>query len=232
MGRSRSSSGRHPPEGPPIWTALNRFPSGGPPTMSKMSCRRVVPIGTSTSPVFRTLPVREKILVPGEVSVPKERNQSAPFRMMWGTLAQVSTLLMLVGRPPRPRWAGKGGRGRGCPRLPFDGGKERRLLPAHERPRPLEHVQAEGKTGPQDVLAQKPQLLGLSDGDPKVLHCQGVFGPDVDVALIDPDGIDPISIPSITAWGFPSRTLRSMYAPGSPSSALQMTYFLGPLALR
>ena len=39
-------------------------------------------------------------------------------------------------------------------------------------------------------------------------------------------------IPSITEWGFPSSTERSMNAPGSPSSALQMTYLGSPLALR
>ncbi len=38
-------------------------------------------------------------------------------------------------------------------------------------------------------------------------------------------------MPSSTRWGSPSRTLRSMKAPGSPSSALQITYFLAPLAL-
>ncbi len=36
----------------------------------------------------------------------------------------------------------------------------------------------------------------------------------------------PIIIPSITEWGSPSKVLRSIKAPGSPSSALQITYFL------
>ena len=35
-------------------------------------------------------------------------------------------------------------------------------------------------------------------------------------------------MPSMTACGSPSRTLRSMKAPGSPSSALQRTYFTSP----
>ncbi len=39
-------------------------------------------------------------------------------------------------------------------------------------------------------------------------------------------------IPSMTEWGLPSRTARSMKAPGSPSSALQMTYFGSPFAFR
>ena len=35
-------------------------------------------------------------------------------------------------------------------------------------------------------------------------------------------------IPSSTAWGSASSTLRSMKAPGSPSSALQSTYLTSP----
>ncbi len=34
-----------------------------------------------------------------------------------------------------------------------------------------------------------------------------------------------MAMPSITVCGSPSSTARSMKAPGSPSSALQMTYF-------
>ncbi len=39
-------------------------------------------------------------------------------------------------------------------------------------------------------------------------------------------------MPSSTACGSPSSTLRSMNAPGSPSSALQITYFFAPFARR
>ena len=41
-----------------------------------------------------------------------------------------------------------------------------------------------------------------------------------------------IAMPSITLCGSPSSTLRSMNAPGSPSSALQTTYFTSPAASR
>ncbi len=37
-------------------------------------------------------------------------------------------------------------------------------------------------------------------------------------------------MPSRTLWGSPSRIARSIKAPGSPSSALQMIYFSSPLA--
>ena len=102
MGTSRCASVRQPPEGPPICTALNFLPSGMPPPMSKMTSRRVVPMGTSTRPVFTTLPVRAKVLVPGLASVPMPLYHPAPCRMMPGTLANVSTLLSTVGLPHRP----------------------------------------------------------------------------------------------------------------------------------
>jgi PHP family Zn ribbon phosphoesterase len=47
--------------------------------------------------------------VPGHFSVPILRNQSAPRRMMEGTLANVSTLLTQVGLPHNPTEAGYGG---------------------------------------------------------------------------------------------------------------------------
>jgi hypothetical protein len=36
---------------------------------------------------------------PGDFSVPIDRNQSTPLRMIGGTLAMVSTLLITVGQP-------------------------------------------------------------------------------------------------------------------------------------
>ena len=63
-------------------------------------------MGTSTRPVLAILPTSEKILVPLLVSVPRLENQSAPRRMILGTVAQVSTLLMTVGLPQSPFWAG------------------------------------------------------------------------------------------------------------------------------
>jgi len=42
----------------------------------------------------------------------------------------------------------------------------------------------------------------------------------------------PRIIPSTTAWGSPSMRLRSMKAPGSPSSPLARTYRGSPEALR
>ena len=86
-GVSRASAGRQPPDGPPSCTALNSLPGSMPPPMSKMTSRRVEPMGTSTRPVFRTLPVSEKILVPLLVSVPMARKASTPWAMIQGTVA-------------------------------------------------------------------------------------------------------------------------------------------------
>ena len=61
-----------------------------------------MPIGTSTRPVFFTLPTREKILVPLLFSVPRLRNHSEPRLTMNGTLAQVSTLFRQVGFDHNP----------------------------------------------------------------------------------------------------------------------------------
>src|SRR4030042_3210780 len=63
---------------------------------------KVMPIGTSTSPVFLILPTREKIFVPLLPSVPKVRYQSAPLLIITGTLDQVSTLFKLLGLSHRP----------------------------------------------------------------------------------------------------------------------------------
>ncbi|MBA7669507.1 hypothetical protein ES703_77638 [subsurface metagenome] len=59
-------------------------------------------MGTSIKPVLLILPTSEKILVPLLPSLPILVYQSAPFLIMSGTLAQVSTLLRLVGCSQRP----------------------------------------------------------------------------------------------------------------------------------
>src|SRR5208283_2848524 len=97
-----------PPEGPPVWTALMRPPSGAPPPILSTIFRKGVPIGTSIRPVLLILPANAKTLVPLLFSVPIPANQSAPLRMIGGTLAKVSTLLMSVGEDHKPLSAGNG----------------------------------------------------------------------------------------------------------------------------
>src|SRR5512143_2948569 len=83
-----------------------------------MIFRSVIPIGTSTRPVFFTLPTSENIFVPLLLSVPIDVRNSAPLLMIKGMLAQVSTLLMLVGLSHSPLTAGYGGLALGSPGLP------------------------------------------------------------------------------------------------------------------
>jgi len=55
------------------------------------------------------LPVTEKHFVPPEFSTPKSANHCPPLVKISGTLAKVSVLLMVVGLPYNPTFAGKGG---------------------------------------------------------------------------------------------------------------------------
>ncbi len=118
IGRLNFSTGRHPPDGPPIWTALIIFPSTAPPPISNTTSWMGIPIATSTSPVFLMRPVRARIFVPLLPFVPLEANQDEPFKIIDGMLAQVSTLFTAVGFPSIPFWMGNGGRWRGSPILP------------------------------------------------------------------------------------------------------------------
>ncbi|CKU24645.1 Uncharacterised protein [Mycobacterium tuberculosis] len=77
-----------------------------------------MPSGASYWPGRVTWPDSEYRVKPGDFSLPIDRNQSMPPRMIDGTLAIVSTLLITVGQPYRPATAGKGGRSRGWPRRP------------------------------------------------------------------------------------------------------------------
>src|SRR3989338_9412959 len=118
MGLSRSDSGKQPPEGPPICTALNFFFFGIPPPISKTISLMVIPIGTSIKPVFLTFPVSAKIFVPLLFSVPIFEYHFAPLLMMMGTLANVSTLFKQVGLSHKPASTDCGGLVLGMPRLP------------------------------------------------------------------------------------------------------------------
>ena len=64
------------------------------------------------------LPTSENIFVPLLPSVPISENHFALFRIICGTFAQVSTLLIFVGFLKRPFCTGYGGRCFGTPTLP------------------------------------------------------------------------------------------------------------------
>ena len=117
-GKSRSAFVKHPPEGPPICTALNSVPPLIPPPISKITSLKVVPIGTSINPVFSMFPVIAKAFVPGLFSVPIVLYHSAPLAIIGGTLAKVSTLLSTVGLPKSPCSTVLGGFPLGIPLFP------------------------------------------------------------------------------------------------------------------
>jgi hypothetical protein len=187
-----------------------------------------MPIGTSMRPVLFTRPASAKTLVPLLFSVPMPANQSPPLRRMGAMLAKVSTLLISVGQPHRPDSAGKGGRGRGWPRLPFDGGDQRGFLAADKGAGAQPDLDVEAEVGAADALAQHPAFSACLMAVLEALDGQRILGAHVDVALAGAHRIAAMIMPSSTRWGSLSSTLRSMNAPGSPSSPLQMTYFFSP----
>ena len=84
--------------------------------------------------------------------------------MIQGTLAQVSTLLMLVGLPHRPETAGNGGRVRGMPRLPSMEAMSAVSSPQTKAPAPSLILRWKSQPLPSDVVAQQAALLGGRDG--------------------------------------------------------------------
>ena len=95
----------------------------------------------------------------------------------------------MVGLPKRPLTAGEGGRGGGLAPVALDGGHKGGLLAADEGAGPQADVDIKIEAGAQDVFTQKPQLAGLADGNLEALDGDGVFRPDVYVALLGPDGV-------------------------------------------
>ena len=82
----------------------------------------------------------------------------------------------------------RGGLTRGQAALALDGGGQRAALAADKSARAAVDVHMEGELGAQDVVAQKAQLLGLSDGIAQALDGQRILGADVDIALARPAG--------------------------------------------
>ena len=118
IGVSRSFSVKHPPDGPPVCTALNFLLSLIPPPISNIISLKVIPIGTSTSPTLLIFPAKANTFVPGDFSVPTSLNHSFPCKSIPGTFTKVSTLFTTVGLFQNPFSAGYGGLEVGSPLLP------------------------------------------------------------------------------------------------------------------
>ena len=145
-----------PPDGPPVWTALILALSIGPPPISSTILLIVVPMGTSTSPVYLTLPTKLKILVPELFSVPILANSWAPFSIMIGIFAHVSTLLIAVGLPSIPFCTGKGGRCRGSPIFPSIERINAVSSPHTKAPAPLTRLMSKEKPVPRIFSPRRP----------------------------------------------------------------------------
>ena len=84
---------------------------------------------------------------------------------------------------------GRGGGGGGLAPVALDGGHEGGLLAADKGAGAQADVDIKVEAGAQDVFAQQAHLPGLADGHLEPLDGDGVLGPDVDVALLRPDGV-------------------------------------------
>src|ERR1700756_5972069 len=101
-------------ETPPGITALSFAPPRMPPFSASRSANGV-PSGNSRLRGRATCPEKEKISVPPELAGPRAANHAGPLRRMVGTEAKLSVLLMVVGAPYKPKFAGHGGLKRGLP---------------------------------------------------------------------------------------------------------------------
>ena len=97
IGKSKYSIGIHPPEGPPVCTALSSLLSVNPPPISYIMSLKGIPIGTSTSPTLFIFPANAKTFVPVDFFAPILLYQLAPLLIIWQIFAKVSTLLTQVG---------------------------------------------------------------------------------------------------------------------------------------
>ena len=108
--------------------------------------------------------------------------------MMRTTWARVSTLLMTVGLPHSPLWAGKGGLGRGMPRWPSIEAIIAVSSPQTKAPAPSMTSQlqrlarAEERSSPR-----KPEPSGVFHRLAHALDRQRVFRPDIDERLVGAD---------------------------------------------
>ena len=161
--------------------------------------------------------------------MPMAAKASAPWSMIQGTLAYVSTLLMLVGWPQEPSTAGYGGRCaacRACPRWRPSGPSLRRRR-RRRRPR---RSGCRSEAAAEHVRRPAGRARAPARWRAQPLDGEGVLGAHVHVALSGADGEGGDDHAFDHQCGLPSSTERSMKAPGSPSSALQMMYLRSPAA--
>ncbi len=195
----------------------------------RSSSRSVVPRGTSTRPVLTILPERLKVLVPGLLLGAEGPEGGGAVRDDGGDVGESFHVIDESGLAPQAALHREGRLGPRHSPLPFEGGDQGRLFAADEGARAFLHLQMEGRPEPRMLSPSRPAASAGLDGLAQALHGQR----DTRRARRRSPAVAPMAraamvMPSMTLWGSPSMTQRSMKAPGSPSSPLQMTYFCLP----
>ena len=148
-----------------------------------------VPSGISTSPVFLTLPTSEKTLVPELAPLPVSANHAGPQSDDRGDV-EPGLDVVDIGRVAPDALLRREGRARTRPAgAPFERGDQRRLLAADECAGAFDHVDVEGESASQDVLAQEAVFAGLADGDLQLMDGERILGADVDDAVRGPGDV-------------------------------------------
>ena len=106
-----------------------------------------------------TFPPKANTLVPFDFSVPILAYHSAPFKIILVILAYVSTLLINVGFPNNPSFAGNGGFNLGWPRLPSIDSKSAVSSPQTKAPAPS--LISKSKSNPEFHIFFLPLLYLL-----------------------------------------------------------------------
>ena len=90
---------------------------------------------------------------------------------------------------PQTLFDGSGGLGSGHTPIALNGGGQGRALAADESAGAPVDVHMEAKVGAQDVVAQKAPLFQLGNGVAQPGNGHGILSPDIDVAVLRPDGV-------------------------------------------
>ena len=153
-----------------------------------------------------------------------------PLAIIHGTFAYVSTLFMFEGFCQKPFSAGKGGFNRGMPLSPSREAIRAVSSPHTKAPAPAFMRRSKLKLLPNIFLPRKPFSRASSMALLSLVMARGYSARTYTTPSSLPMAYAPISMPSISVCGSPSITALSINAPGSPSSALQIVYFLSPFA--
>ena len=148
-------------------------------------------------------------------------------------LASVSTLLIIVGLTQQTLYCRERRARTRLAACALDRGHQSRLLAADERARTETDVEYRKlKPVPNMSLPNRPYSRACSMAICETLDCDRVLRTDIYVAFVCADCIagDGHRLNARRA-GRPQEPSRSINAPGSPSSALQTTYFLSDTLL-